>query len=257
MNRFTHNSGQYADIDGARIYFEETGDKERPVLLLLHGGLEDIENLNSIASYCSEEFRVIGIDSRGHGKSTLGTEKLTYERLQLDVEAILEQLNIKTLNIIGFSDGGIVAYRIAASKRVDVRKLITIGASWSENDVIKAEDVLKTITPDSAKEIFSENVERYQRLNPEPDFETFVQSVVAMWLDRASSGHPDERVKEISAETLLIRGDNDFLVSLESLAELQGNIPGASLMNIPFAEHVAYEEQPQIVEMMLKQFLHA
>ncbi len=255
MRTFDHTSGQYAEIEGAKIYFEETGIKENPVLLMLHGGFANIEDLNSMVSYLSDNFRVIGIDSRGHGKSTLGSEALTYERLQFDVEAILKRLNIDAVNIIGFSDGGIVAFRIAASQRVKVDKLITMGASWCENDVVLAEDMLKTITPESAREIFSEDYVRYQRLNPEPDFETLTRSVVAMELDKTGSGHPNESVKDIRAETLIIRGDNDFLVSLESLSELKNKIEGASLLNVPFAEHVVHEEQPQVIEIMLSQFL--
>jgi len=257
MNTFTHNSGHTVDIDGAKIYFEEIGNQEQPVLLLLHGGLEDIENLNSIAAYCAEDFRVIGVDSRGHGKSTLGGHQLTYERLQFDIEALLQHLDIATVNIVGFSDGGIVAYRIAASHNVTVTKLITMGASWSEHDVVKAEGMLKTITPESAKEIFAENFARYQQINPDPDFDTLVQSAVAMWLDTTRTGHPNDSVKDISAKTLLMRGDHDFLVSLESLTELQTNIAESSFMNVPFAEHAVYEEQPQVIEMILKQFLHA
>ena len=256
MNTFTHNSGHSVDIDGAKIYFEDIGNKDRPVLLLLHGGLEDIENVNPIASYCTEDFRVIGVDSRGHGKSTLGCQQLTYERVQLDIEALLMHLNIATVNIVGFSDGGIVAYRIAARHKVTVKKLITLGASWSERDVMKAEGMLKSITPDSAREIFAGNFARYQQINPEPDFDTLVQSAVAMWLDTTRTGHPNECVKDISAKTLLIRGDHDFLVSLESLTELQNKIAGSSFMNVPFAEHAVYEEQPQAIEMMLRQFLH-
>lgn len=38
-----------------------------------------------------------------------------------------------------------------------------MGASWRVKDVIEAEEVIKTITPESAKEIFPENVERYQK----------------------------------------------------------------------------------------------
>lgn len=255
MKIFDHKSGHYLEISGNPIYFEARGNKNNPVLLMLHGGVEDIENLNSIASYLSENFYLIGIDSRGHGKSHLGNEKLTYERLQCDVEAVLHYLKINTINILGFSDGGIVAYRIATSKKVQVEKLITLGASWSNNDVLVAEEMITTITPESAKEIFPENYQRYQQLNSAPNFDLLIQSVVAMWLDRTDTGYPNERVQEITAKTLLIRGDNDFLVSLESLAELKGKIKDVSLLNVPFAEHVVYEEQPEIVEIILKQFL--
>lgn len=255
MRIFNHNSGQYFEVDEAKIYFEEIGNKKKPVLLMLHGGFENIEALNPITPYLSRDFRIIGIDSRGHGKSTLGNRKLTYEQMQLDVEAILKQLEINAVSIIGFSDGGIIAYRIAASKRVKVTKLITMGASWSEKDVTKAEPMLNSITTEKAKEIFSKDFESYQRLNPESDFNRFTQSVVAMWLDRTETGHPNESVKNITAKTLLIRGDNDFLVSLESLAELKGKINESSLMNVPSAEHVVYEKQPQIIEIIVKQFL--
>jgi len=256
VGTFNHNSGQYLEVGGAKIYYEEIGNKEKPVLLILHGGLHDMENLNSIASYLSEDFRIIGIDSRGHGKSTLGDMKLTYAQMQLDTEAVLKHLKIDTVNIFGMSDGGIIAYRIAASNIIKVEKLITIGASWRVKDVIESEKVIKTITPESAKEIFPENVERYQKINPESNYGKFVQLVVEMWLDKARTGHPDESLKDISAETLLIRGDKDFLVSLESLVELRDKINNSAFLNVPFAEHEVYEEQPQVIEIMLKQFLN-
>jgi pimeloyl-ACP methyl ester carboxylesterase len=256
MKTFNHNSGQYLEVCGAKIYYEEIGKKEKPVLLILHGGLHDMENLNSVASYLSDDFRIIGIDSRGHGKSTLGDMKLTYAQMQLDTEAILKHLGIDTIHIFGMSDGGIIAYRIAASNNVKVNKLITMGASWRVKDVIEAEEIIKTITPESAKELFPENVKRYQRINPEPNYEKFVHTVVDMWLDKSNTGHPDQSVKDISAETLLIRGDKDFLVSLESLVELRDIIKNSAFLNVPFAEHGVYEEQPQVIEIMLTHFLN-
>ncbi len=60
--------------------------------------------------------------------------------------------------------------------------------------------------------------------------------------------------KNINSETLLIRGDKDFLVSSESIVELQTKIKGALFLNVPFAEHVVHEEQPQLIEIILKQF---
>ncbi len=255
MKNFNHNSGQYFEVNKTCIYYEETGNRDKPTLLMLHGGFENIENLNIIADYLSDSFRIIGIDSRGHGKSTLGDEKVTYEQIQLDVEAILNHLKIDTLSILGFSDGGTIATRIAASNRVNVENLIIISASWSINDVIESEDKLKTITPESAREIFPKEYDAYQKLNPEPDFDRFTKAVVEMWLDRTETGHPDERVKNISARTLIIRGDKDFLVSLESLKELQNNIKDSAFLNVPFAEHVVHQEQKEIVEIAIKQFL--
>ncbi len=252
---FNHEEGKYFETGGAKIYYEEIGNKDKKVLVILHGGLENIENMNSLASYLAEDFRIIGIDSRGHGKSTLGSKKLTYERIQLDAEEILEYLDIKEFSLIGFSDGGIVSYRIAASKKFQINKLVTIAASWNVQDVIDAEDMVKSITPESAKEFFPENYESYEKLNEEADFDKLINSVVDMWLDKEPTGHPNESVKNISAETLIIKGDNDFLVSTESLAKLKNEIPNSWFMNVPFAEHLVHEEQAEMVKMVLEKFL--
>lgn len=45
------------------------------------------------------------------------------------------------------------------------------------------------------------------------------------------------------------------MTSLKSLCELQNHIEGASLLNVPFAEHVVYEEQPEIVKQIILRFL--
>lgn len=70
--KFNHETGEHFEIAGAEIYIEETGDKNAPVLLFLQSGFGNIEDFNSILSLFENEFRAIGIGSRGQGKSTLG-----------------------------------------------------------------------------------------------------------------------------------------------------------------------------------------
>jgi pimeloyl-ACP methyl ester carboxylesterase len=255
MKRFNHKSGAQVSINGADIYFERIGAKGKPVLLMLHGGFENIENLNSIAEYLADDFAIIGVDSRGHGKSTLGDKKLSYQMLQNDIETLLRQFSIDTISIVGFSDGGIIGLRIAASKSLAVKKLVTIGSSWSLDDVMAQEELIKTVTHESAKEMFRDNFEQYLQLNPHPEFEIFSQALVEMWLDKSETGHPGHLVEKISASALLIRGDNDFLVSHESLARLQGKIKGSILFTVPFAQHNVVKEQPEALKEALSGFL--
>ncbi len=256
MKMFNHEKGRLFDSDGAKIYYEIIGNKEKPVLVMLHGGFENIENLNGIASYISNDFCILGIDTRGHGKSTLGEKKLTYRQIQSDVENLLISLNLHTVSMIGFSDGGIVAFRIAAEKRVEVEKLVAIGASWRNEDIDEGEEILSGITSESAREIFKDEFTVYEKVNAEPNADYLTKAIVEMWTDRTDEGYPNDNVKKITAETLLIRGDNDFLISLESLNILKSNIKDSKLMNIPFAEHVVYKEQAECVEIVIKQFLN-
>ena len=130
VNTFNHQSGDYLERDGAKIYFEVAGSDSNPPLLVLHGGFGTLADFNVILPHLHKAFKVIGVDSRGQGKSTLGPKPLTYESLQNDVLGVLDHLKIDTLSIIGFSDGGITAYRLAALGSLKIEKLVAIGSRW-------------------------------------------------------------------------------------------------------------------------------
>ncbi len=255
MKTFNHNRGKHVSLNGIELYYEELGEFDKPVILMLHGGFQNIENLNIITPYLVDNYRVIGIDTRGHGKSTIGKSNLTYLQIESDIERLLTILKIDNINIIGFSDGGIVGYRLAANKNIKVDKLVTIGASWCNSDIDMIEGLIKQITPESAKSMFADNYNNYLRTNPEPDFDKLNNSIVSLWLDKTSDGHPNQLVEQIKAKTLLIRGDNDFLVSAESLIKLQEKIEEATFCNIPFAEHEVHIEQSEVVKSIITQFL--
>lgn len=256
MKTFDHDSGEYLNIDKARIYYEVIGNQEGLPLLVLHGGFGNLEDFNSFLPDLSREFKIIGIDSRGHGKSTLGSKPLTYEELQTDVQRILEHLNINTLRIIGFSDGGIVAYRLASLTSLNIEKLVTIGSGWHLKNIEPVREMFLKITGESWRKKFPSTYEAYQKLNPEPDFDLFAQFVIKMWLDANSSGYPNEAIQNISCPLLMVRGDKDHLLPIEAVSELSGFVKDANLLNIPFAGHVAFEDQKEIFLITLNQFLN-
>lgn len=255
MKNFDHNSGAYLDSDGAQIYYELTGNENRPVLLLLHGGGGSIEDFNAILPDLNQRFKIIGIDSRGHGKSTLNSTALTYEKIQKDVERILAHLGINKLSIIGFSDGGTVAYRLASMTSLHIEKLVTIGSHWHLKNTESVKEIFLKITSESWRKKFPSTYDIYQKLNPAPDFDFFTQSIIKMWLDSNSSGYPNEAVKNISCPLLIVRGDDDHLLLRDTVVELSGFIKNSHLLNIPFAGHVAFEDQKEIFMLSLNEFL--
>ena len=254
-NEFNHKAGKYLDIDSAKIHYEETGNAEKPALLLLHGGFGNIEDLNSIVQMFANDYHIIGIDSRGHGKSTLGTDKLTYKQLQLDVESVVTHLQLKNIDIIGFSDGGIVAYRLAAENNISIRKIVTIGGTWSLSDAELAEKLMADVTVEDCKQIFKEDFDFYRQNNPQPDFDKFVKCVSEMWADKTEDGYPLASVENIDVPTLIIRGNDDYMFPLESAVELTTKVKNSLLLNIPFAPHTASKKYPQIFETITKEFL--
>lgn len=255
MRNFAHRAGEYLEIDGARIYYEISGHKDGPVLLLLHGGFGNLEDFNPILPDLKRESRLIGIDSRGQGKSTLGSKPLSYEQIQNDVERVLEQLQVDTLSIIGFSDGGIVAYRLAALTSLTIEKLVTIGSRWHLKNTEPTRGLFQKITGESWRAKFPATYSAYLKLNPEPDFDYLAEAVIKMWLDANSSGYPDEAVKNISCPLLIVRGDDDHLLSREAVVELSALVKTSKLLNIPFAGHAAFADQEEIFMIGLNEFL--
>jgi pimeloyl-ACP methyl ester carboxylesterase len=255
---FDHRCGFDLKVEGAQVYCELAGREDGPALLMLHGGLGDIEDLNSIVADVGPDFRVIGIDSRGHGRSTLGDVPLTYELLQADVEQVLAHLGIRDVSIIGFSDGGVLGYRLAAHSGeglVNVDQLVTIGASWrleAGNPVVQ---VLAGITAEWWKAKFPESHAAYQRLNPQPDFERLAHLVVQMWLDTSASGYPGTAVESIACPTLVVRGQQDQLFPLEEAVRLVGLIEDSRLLNILSAGHAAFADRKEMFRGALLEFL--
>lgn len=255
MIHFDHKSGEHFKTGDAKIYYEIKGKDDKPVLLFLHGGFGNIEDFNGILPDLEQEFKIIGIDSRGQGKSSLGSKNLTYELIQKDVERVLKHLNIDRLSIIGFSDGGIVAYRLASVTSLNIENLITIGSRWHFKNTEPTKELLSRITGESWRKKFPRTYKAYQNLNPDPNFDFLAQSVVKMWLDDSETGYPNQAVKKISCPLLAVRGDDDHLLSREAVVELTGMVRGSKLLNIPFAGHVAFDNQKMIFMLCLNTFL--
>lgn len=245
-DRFDHRSGFFVASGDARIYVEEKGDPAAPALLLLHGGLGQMEDFNTITPALAGKFRLVGVDSRGHGRSTLGRNGLSYATLEDDLARIIDTLKLERFSILGFSDGGITACRYAARGDARLEKIVTVGASWEMSATDPAWELLSSMTARDWTEMFPESCADYQRLNPEPDFDRLVARAVEMWTDLGEGGYPGKRMAETAAPLLMVRGDLDPLTSLESMAGLQALRPDVHVLNIPFAEHAAFAESPEI-----------
>jgi pimeloyl-ACP methyl ester carboxylesterase len=252
---FNHQSGQYLEVDSAKIYYEIAGAKNKPVLLVLHGGIGTLEDMNILLPALAKRFMLLGVDSRGHGKSTMGAHRLTYERIQKDVEQVLQHLKIDTLSILGFSDGGIVAYRLASFTKFNISRIVTIGAYWHYNNANAMRNLFKSITPNSWKERLPETYTTYQKLNSEPDFNHLLDASVKMWLDPGASGYPSYNLQRYTNPLLIIRGDDDHLLSRQMVVEQADLMPNASLLNVPFAGHDAFTAQKEVVSLCLDRFL--
>ncbi|MFM2486058.1 alpha/beta fold hydrolase [Celerinatantimonas yamalensis] len=255
MAQFRHQLGSTMTIAGAQIYYECHGLPASPTLVVLHGGFQQMEVFNPLLEALSDHYQLIGIDSRGHGRSTLGDVPLSYQQLQKDVEVLLAALGITHCQILGFSDGGIVGYRLASlSQSLNIDKLFTIGARWHIEHALVCRDAFLATTAEQRQHSQPQVYQRYQQLNPEADFPRLVKQLVTMWLDPTESGYPNEQVDAIDCPLLVARGDDDPLIARSVVFDIAQRLTQAQLCNVPFAKHMAFADQPLIFRQLLAQF---
>jgi len=121
--------GKYADVNGIKVYYEIYGAGEP--LLLLHGNSGSIENFVYQIPELSKHFRVIAVDSRAQGKSTDSDKEITYALMASDMSALIDKLNLGSVHVVGWSDGGIVGLELALAHPQQVKKLVTFGANYT------------------------------------------------------------------------------------------------------------------------------
>lgn len=108
-------------------YYIEEGSGEP--LILLHGNGEDHSYFSHQIKYFSRYYRVIAIDTRGHGKTPRGEAPFTIAQFADDLYKFMCEHEIKKANILGFSDGGNIAMVFAMKYPECVDRLILNGAN--------------------------------------------------------------------------------------------------------------------------------
>lgn len=109
--------------EGPTVHYREWGRPDGAVVLLLHGLGSDCETWRNVAPALGEQFRVIALDARGHGRSEW-TRTYSMEAFRDDVVGFLESLGILAAIIVGHSMGAAVAYQLAATRPELVRLLV-------------------------------------------------------------------------------------------------------------------------------------
>lgn len=121
----------YIKSGSANIYYEIFGEENSEVLILLHGNGESGRNFKKLIPLLSHKYKVVTIDSRGHGKSEFGGGKLSLGTMTVDLVNVIEELGLGQVNIAGFSDGANIAM-LSAIKNSDLfKKVILIGGNYN------------------------------------------------------------------------------------------------------------------------------
>lgn len=229
-------AGKTLHLKDADIYYEIYGKGEP--LFLLHGNGGSIDAFAKEIPALSNHFKIIAMDTRGQGKSTdASTEPLTYIKFADDVKLLADRLNLKKINILGWSDGGNTALEFAIKYPGRTNKIITSGANVfpagvGENEV---ESMKREVAEKMAQQKPQSEIRLIQLMIDEPKI-------------------TKQQLNNIKAKVLVVAGENDLI--LRSHTEyIAKEIPGSQLKIYQGASHGVPVERAEELSKEVIEFL--
>ncbi len=226
----------YAPVNGVKIWYAVFGAGE-PVIML-HGGLGNSNYWGNQVPELAKHYKVIVMDSRGHGRSTRDQQPYGYDLMASDVVGLLDYLKIDKAALVGWSDGAILGLDIAMHHPERLSKLFAFAAN-SDTDGVA--DI-------SASPVFTAYIDRagkeYEALSATPtEFGTFVDQISKMWATQPHWTADD--LKAITVPTWIVDGDRDEAIKRENTEFMAANVPNAGLLILPNVSHFAFLQDPK------------
>jgi pimeloyl-ACP methyl ester carboxylesterase len=242
----------HTDIDTARIWWGRYGPVHLGIpVLLLHGGFGSSNYFAHLIPALRADGRsVIVIDSRGHGRSTLGRAPLGYARMAADVIAVLDQLQVTKVDLVGWSDGGIIGLELAISHRDRLGRLFAFGANADPSGVRPGSENSPVF------KAYLERAERdHARVAPAPAaFARLHQQVLNMWSTEPHLSRA--QLRSISTPTTIADGQYEEAILPAHVVFMAQNLADANMMILPRVSHFAMLQAPDTFNDAVLYFLH-
>jgi 3-oxoadipate enol-lactonase len=258
-----------AKINDVQLYYELHGADGKPVVLFLHGLGSSVRDWELQLPAFADDYRVLLIDMRGHGRSDKPQGSYTMSLWARDTIALLDQLKIDKVHLVGLSMGGMIAFQMAVDCPERIQSMVIANSGpaviartmkerigiWMRFFIVRVMGMRKmgeTLAP---------------RLFVDPDQENLRQTFANRWAEndkraylnslRAIVGWTvEDKIGQIKIPTLVLVSDMDYTpISLKEayLAKMSS----AKLQVIPNAHHAVSSERPEAFNDAIKQFLAA
>jgi len=236
----------YAPVNGVKLWYAAFGQGE-PVILL-HGGLANANYWGNQVRALRASYRVVVMDSRGHGRSTRNADPYGYDLMASDVIGLMDFLKIPKAAIVGWSDGAIVGLDIALHHPERLSRLFAFAANSDPSGVadIASSPVFTAFIARAEKE--------YGQLSPTPtEYKSFLAQIEKMWETQPNWTAAD--LKTIAVPTWIVDADHDEAIKRENTEFMAANIPGAGLLLQPEVSHFSFLQDPDQFTADLLHFL--
>lgn len=225
----------WAPIHGHRIYYTVRGNG--PTLVLLHGGGDSGEHsfVRQLDVF-SEHHHIVAPDQVGQGRTPDVPGPLSYTAMMEDTATLLRLLKLKHVDIVGFSDGGILALMLAVRHPELVGRLVISGVNIAPEG----------LNPENLEELRASQI-------PKP--KTIDEKLAQLWLTSPTEAELNlSLLAKITQPVLLISGDRDA-ITLEHTLQIFHALPRAELCVLPGTDHATFSGRSEWLNPIINAFL--
>ncbi|HJM20679.1 MAG TPA: alpha/beta hydrolase [Acidimicrobiales bacterium] len=243
-----------------RFHLLEWGDPTLPTLLLLHGGNQSAHSWDLVSLHLADRFHILALDQRGHGDSEWARDAdYSSNAMASDASAVLEELNIASVTVIGHSMGGMNTMRLAVEEphRSDRIVLVDIGPELSDQGT---KSIRNFVTENREFDDVEHFVQSVQKYDPYRSREHIERTVKYNLLQRADGKYVSKRdhgprlattqtqrersdlfslqdAASITQPTLLIRGADSNVLTADAAQRFADALPNGQLVTVPDSGH--------------------
>ena len=238
-------------VNGADIHYALYGSGNREAVLLLHGGLGAAEDFGGQVDALAERYKVVAIDSRGHGRSTDDGQPYGYSLMASDVMGVMDSLGIDKAAVVGWSDGGNIGLDLAIHNPHRLIRVFALGANY------RTDALRPSASSDALVGAYvGHAAAQYARISPTPDaWKSFAGRVFAMWSEQPA--YTDEQLRGIEVPFVIAAGVYEEAIDEAHTKRMAELIPGAQLLLLGNASHFAHWQQVEAVNAAILEFLAA
>jgi pimeloyl-ACP methyl ester carboxylesterase len=204
---------------------------------MLHGGLANSSYWGNQIPELAKSYQVIVMDSRGHGRSSQNGKPFTYDRMVSDVVALMKHLQLPKSAIIGWSDGAIIALKLAIDHPERVSGVFAFAANSNPSGT-------HDLTNNEMFEKYKKRTRgEFTKLSPtEFTYDDFYGQMMAMWTSQPDLTESD--LHRIRVPVWIADGDHDEIIKRTDTLFIADNIPNSGLLIQPEVSHFSLLQDP-------------
>ncbi|EZA51772.1 hypothetical protein DMN91_003889 [Ooceraea biroi] len=275
----------YVKIKGVKFHYVEAGDKNKPLVLLLHGFPDCWLSWREQIPCLAEHYRVVAIDLKGFGDSDKPLNKRSYklETLIDELKQFVLTLGVRTCNVIGHDLGGLLGWYMVALHGDLVYKFVAISSPhpnfyWnrvSGNSALDSKWMHFSRLPflpeiDALKEDLSiiNDTFRHLQMSENEIGRNYVEAYKYAFSRKEDWTGPINYYRnlpfaklnidsgeQIDNKTLLIVGNMDPLVTIENIIQSSEHVEVSKVKVISNGQHFPHQEKPDAVNKAIIKFL--